>query len=426
MDNLVKTISLTIAGAMLSLSVCSAQDSFKARMAREPELATAHYLLYPAPAEKLTPSPKGYRPFYLSHYGRHGSRWLIGPTVYSKPCGLMHSEDEAGNLTALGREVMAKLDEVVAVSAGRTDELTEKGHQQHREIAERMYRNFPEIFGKDAEVEAHATIIIRCILSMMSATNELSSLNPKLRITTDASNHDMYYMNWSDSKGQIKASPSYKDASDVRNAFVERHFHPERVLSALFKDPSGIDPEFYNQLIEIAMSLQGTPCNVDLLGLFNEQELYDRYCIMNAKWYLGSANSPANGNVSMYSQTNLLRNFIEEADKAISEVKPSADLRYGHDSAILPLVALMQIGDCGLSTDDLEALTDRWNACDITPMASNLQLVFYRSKKADVLVKILFQEKEMTLPIEAVTGPYYRWSDVKAFWNGILAKSPVK
>ena len=211
MDNLVKTISLTIAGAMLSLSVCSAQDSFKARMAREPELATAHYLLYQAPAEKLTPSPKGYRPFYLSHYGRHGSRWLIGPTVYSKPCGLMHSEDEAGNLTALGREV-----------------------------------------------------------------------------------------------------------------------------------------------------------------------------------------------------------------------KPSADLRYGHDSAILPLVALMQIGDCGLSTDDLEALTDRWNACDITPMASNLQLVFYRSKKADVLVKILFQEKEMTLPIEAVTGPYYRWSDVKAFWNGILAESPVK
>jgi hypothetical protein len=41
-------------------------------------LMGSNYFAYPGPAqEQLTPSPEGYEPFYISHYGRHGSRQLI-------------------------------------------------------------------------------------------------------------------------------------------------------------------------------------------------------------------------------------------------------------------------------------------------------------------------------------------------------------
>ena len=34
---------------------------------------------------KLTKAPKGYEAFHLEHYGRHGSRWLVGPNDYIAP-----------------------------------------------------------------------------------------------------------------------------------------------------------------------------------------------------------------------------------------------------------------------------------------------------------------------------------------------------
>ena len=49
-------------------------------------IAGGGYCSYPYPRHevpKLTPAPKGYKPFYMSHYGRHGSRWLHDPAQYS-------------------------------------------------------------------------------------------------------------------------------------------------------------------------------------------------------------------------------------------------------------------------------------------------------------------------------------------------------
>ena len=34
------------------------------------------YYAYPVTKTELAEAPAGYEPFYISHYGRHGSRWL--------------------------------------------------------------------------------------------------------------------------------------------------------------------------------------------------------------------------------------------------------------------------------------------------------------------------------------------------------------
>jgi hypothetical protein len=48
-------------------------------------------------------------------------------------------------------------------------------------------------------------------------------------------------------------------------------------------------------------------------------------------------------------------------------------------------------------------------------MGANLQIIFYRDKKNDILVKLLLNENEVTLPIKSEFGPYYSWNVVKDF-----------
>ena len=49
-------------------------------------------------------------------------------------------------------------------------------------------------------------------------------------------------------------------------------------------------------------------------------------------------------------------------------------------------------------------------------MGSNLQMVFFRNRKDDVLVKILYNERETAIPaVPAYSGPYYKWDDLRAY-----------
>jgi hypothetical protein len=50
-------------------------------------------------------------------------------------------------------------------------------------------------------------------------------------------------------------------------------------------------------------------------------------------------------------------------------------------------------------------------------MGSNLQIIFYRSspKDHDVLIKVLLNETEATLPLPTDCAPYYHWQDFRKY-----------
>ena len=60
------------------------------------------YYAYPGPSGVQTKAPKGYEPFYISHYGRHGSRWLIADEDYVRVMEVFEKAHAAGALTDLG------------------------------------------------------------------------------------------------------------------------------------------------------------------------------------------------------------------------------------------------------------------------------------------------------------------------------------
>ena len=121
----------------------------------------------------------------------------------------------------------------------------------------------------------------------------------------------------------------------------------------------------------------------------------------------------------------MVDDIVKYADLAIEgKNSASADLRFGHDYYLLGLLATTNFNEIKMDYDysDIDKLAENWQPHKFITMASNMQFVFYRSKKSsDVLVRILHNENDMTLPIESATAPFYKWEDVKSYLNARIA-----
>ena len=406
---------------VLGMSAQTARDDFK----RDTHLSASNYLAYPGPTQgQLTPAPEGKHPFYISHYGRHGSRYLINPTEYSRPLEILKAAADAGKLTPLGMGVLRRVKMICDESEGRLGELTPLGGLQHRQIARRMFERFPEVFEGAANIDAKSTVVIRCILSMENELQELLLMNPLLNIRHDASYHDMWYMNFKDK--ELTSRRQNFETEKAYYAFVDKHRNYERAMEALFADHAymkqNIDTwQLNNYLFKLASNLQSSELHkkITLYDIFTDDEIYSNWLINNARWYIEYGACPLNGGTQPFTQRNLLRTIIEEADSCIALEKPGATLRFGHETMVLPLTCLMELNDFGLQESNLEKLEGKgWLNYKIFPMGANIQLIFYRHDYSDkdVLVKVLLNENEARLPIKSNIEPYYKWSEVRNYY----------
>ncbi|MCD8184034.1 MAG: histidine-type phosphatase [Bacteroides sp.] len=406
---------------VLGMSAQTAKEEIFADIHR----SAANYYAYPAPTAKLTAPPAGYKPFYLSSYARHGSRFLIDPNDYEKPLEVLREADRDGVLTELGKKTLCVLDSVARMAKGRYGELTPLGARQHKGIAERMYRNFPEIFKEEIKVDARSTVVIRCILSMMSECMQLQALNPKLQFTNDASYHDMYYMNFSDP--HAKELRQADEVVAARAAIREEHVHPERLMKALFTNADYVKwkvdaGKLMTLLFDVAGNMQSLDTELELYSLFTKEECYDLWQVSNKNWYITYGPSPLTKGEIPFMEANLLENILNMVDACVVKKENYATLRFGHESCLLPLACLLELDDCAYQTANLDKLDETWRNYNIFPMACNVQFVFYRKKgSGDVLVKVLFNEHEAKLPIESELAPYYKWKDVEQYYRNKLA-----
>ena len=411
--------------AIISLfAITTIAQSVQEDLKRDIRYSASNQMAYPTPTQALTPAPEGYKPFYISHYGRHGSRYLINPKDYSYPHEVLKSADSAGVLTPLGKDVLKRYEIIIQEADNRYGELTPLGAEQHRQIARRMYERFPEVFEGNVWVDAKSTVVIRCILSMTNELTELTRLNPKLRIRHDASMHDMYYMNFNDK--ELLKKKWNKESNDVYEKYFKEMVNYDYAFSQLFTDTSFVwrkadARKFYEKLFHTANNLQNLEARkkVTLYDLFTDEDIYNNWRVANLWWYLGYGFSQLNGGKQPYVQRNLLRKIIEEADSCIVLQNPGATLRFGHETMVMPLTVLMGLNGYDLVTDDYAHLDQKgWVNYRIFPMGANIQLVFYRRNTGnkDVLVKVLLNENEATLPIKSNTAPYYKWSEVRQYY----------
>lgn len=415
-----RTFAFAIA-AMIS-TVCVYADVTPADMETDFHKLAGNLRAYPyaesePPAQ--TPPPAGYKPFHLEHYGRHGSRWLIGEHDYKLPVIKLEKAEKAGLLTPLGQETLDALRKIEEASRGRLGELSDKGALQHQAIGRRMARNYPELFNDSSQVDAKATVVIRCILSMLNGLQGIREVAPNVSVKSDASYADMYFMNYDD-----KPAWPIKDRAmeTTLKEYQAKHQLKGDYLSRLVKDEQfardSVAPGLMPFLYWILANTQGHTGQPWLLDkVFTVDEVREAWRGDNGHWVLHCIDSPLTERRMPYTQRKLLQNMIESTDTAMMSTRPSVNLRYGHDGILINFITLMEVDDLGKTFDSIEeAESAGVRSYDLIPMAGNIQLVFYRNADGDVLVKCLLNEQEVRLPATPVSGPYYRWSDLREYY----------
>lgn len=400
------------------------QTAFDA-ISRNRNFSASNYCIYPDTIQpRMTPPPPGKKAFYISHYGRHGSRYLSNRKGYDIPYGMLAKADSLHLLTPFGQQMMQDVLDIIDDSEGRWGDLTNLGKQQHRGIARRMMERFPEVLGGKAYVDARSTIVNRCMLSMGSAVQQLLALNSRLQVTMHADKRDMHYMNYQD---RVLRSNMHTDTiQKIYRAFCESREHNPRLMNLLFTDVDSarkvVDEVQLNYyLLKTALIQQNIFRDAPhpLLEHFTYEELHQFWQKENAWWYFTYGPSPLNGSRQPYTQRYLLRQLIADADSCIRLPQHGAQLRFGHETVVLPLTCLLGINGFDAQINDLELLEPSgWWACLVFPMASNIQLVFYRSdvNDRDIIFKVLLNEQEAWLPLPADMAPYYRWSDFRDYY----------
>ena len=131
------------------------------------------YYAYPTSNIELSKVPKDYTPFYISHYGRHGSRWLISENDFLSVLKVLRSASDNQALTENGINTLKKLEKIWKLAEGHNGDLTELGAKQQEEISRRMIKNNFQAFEGKSFVTAKSTVVPRCIISMAYFTKEL-------------------------------------------------------------------------------------------------------------------------------------------------------------------------------------------------------------------------------------------------------------
>lgn len=419
-----KQTTLCLLLALLTTATTHAQTS-KSEVMNDICKSAGVYYAYPTPEAKMTPAPKGYKPFYISLYGRHGSRWLLDEAEYTAPLNTLRKANEENKLTPYGVDILHRLQKIADDAQGRAGSITPKGVEEIRGIAERMYYNYSGAFKGNAEIECNSTVVVRCVLTMSAFSERLKELNPKLRVTRRADNRDMGYM--SAYNAASKAFSSQTDGWRVDyNKFTATHISPDRVCRALFNDPNYLkEPseakKLFKQLYYIASNTQNTNIGLSLYDIFTNEELFDMWQCDNYKYYLCNGTAPQNNGVIVTNAQPLVDTIINQAERATRRTEQSATLRFGHDTNLMPLAGLLKLDGCYNEESDPNKFYTAWSNFKISPMAGNIQMIFYRKRNntasKDVIVKILLNETEKFLPIDSDIAPYYKWDDVKKLYG---------
>ena len=424
------TTIISLTALVCTVTPVKAQTS-RAELLAHMELASGNYCNYPLPTGQITPAPDGYKPFYVSHYGRHGARYMTGSKPFRYVIGKMDSAQAKGLLTEKGEEVLARVKVAAADAWHRDGDLTRLGGRQHQGIAHRLSKNYPELLMQPVRVKANSSTVRRCMLSMANFCQELRALNPDLSITMDASEHDMYYL--------IPNDSIFIPGKGIDNALCEkldsfRHakLNGRRQIALLFKDPKAVEGiidgyKFADALWNIASDMECLPeLGLKFNDVFTDEELVDGFMVYNASWCLWEGLMPGS-RPNYYAIYPLLKNFLDEADLLIASGEKEVRLRFGHDSVLLPFSFMLCVNEAIHVTPDMDNLHKTFALYRLIPMAGNVQLIFFRKQGSDdILVKFLMNENETSIPIKTDCYPFYHWKDVSAYYRNMLKEANMR
>ena len=385
---------------------------------KNPAMAAANMANYNFEDCRHTPAPKGYKAFYISHYGRHGARYSSSDRYADELLPVLRKADSLNLLSENGKAFYKDFDAVLQEQSGMYGMLTTLGAKEQRGIALRMVSRFADVFkghNGRTEIFCQSSTVPRCLVSMTNFAHSFDRHAGRLNFQFVTGEKYYNYLAYGHNPGQSLKIADQKEDS-LRRAvmkplelvdylFVDRH----RALE-LIGDPYDFEKGLY--LASCVGHL--TDYGACLLSYFPTDILIRNWEARNARFYLAYGMAKETAEYHEEKSRRLISDIISRAAHALrKDSNIAADFRFGHDTSLLPMLG--HIGIEGMHIrPTFETVNSVWNSSLSICMASNLQFIFYRNKAGDVLVKVLYNEKETTIPaIEAVFGCYYRWSDLE-------------
>lgn len=401
----------------VAVTLCAQTVSPLDELKADPRKAYGTDYPYSFEKVKLTKAPKGYKPFYISHYGRHGSRYYWSDRLYYELDSLLTKAHQKQLLTAEGEAFYNKFMASKEELKTGISELTQLGWEQHQFIARTMYNNFPQVFKKGGNVLAISSLSGRCVLSMSAFCQELVQCNPKIEIREQSSRFTLDGVVPTDRQNPVKhrfprVTPRYEKNKD---RFKYEDNLREKIIPRVFTSTEGLPGNLHHigsNLINLYTSLPSIGHEGMMGNIITDQEIVDQWENSNLgsySWVFGPQND----------MIPVLQDIIRKAEAAINGTSDHiADLRFGHDTCLGPLTVLMGLNGADKDPEDPYEVKNTYQNW-LTGKASNVQLIFYRKGKSssDILVKCLLNGREVRLPVPTDNYPYYRWSDFRQFYT---------
>ncbi len=413
-----KKISSTLLILLCSIALCAQSVSVTDQLKADPQRSYGNDYPYPFRSASMTKPPRGYKPFYISHYSRHGSRYYWNSNLYPELDSILSVGHNKHILTSEGEAFYEKFKTAKQELVTGVSELTDLGWEQHQYIARQMYNTFPEVFKKGGNVLAISSLSGRCVISMSAFCQELVQCNPKIEIREQSSRFTLDGVVPTDRQNPVKHN--YPKGLKPRYEKNRSKFHSsgdirERILPRLFVSTEGLPYDLHHigsNLINLYTSLPSIGHKGMMGNIITDADIMSQWEESNLgsySWVFGP----------QYEMIPILEDIIKKAEAVINGNSDHiTDLRFGHDTCIGPLTVLMGINGADTDPEDpyeVKNIYQNWQ----TGKASNIQLVFYRNKKhpSDILLKCLLNGVEASLPLPSDNAPYYKWSDFKNFYT---------
>lgn len=435
MKKLIFTLILSISGLS-----CLAQPEV---VLGDPFKSSGLDNIYDFDAQICTAAPKGYEAFYISHYGRHGSRYPYTATVATALLDMLHEAEGKENLSEYGSGLMARLELFMEKAGNHIGELTDLGRQQQYRLAGEMAERYPQAFRKGAVVTAQASSSPRSILSMASFCTALARKCPSIRIDqfqgfaeTQATAPNMG-RNPLRIKGPGLGNPYRESPAE----FMQRRFpeFTETVLGKMFRDPYAAlgDRDVQYLMDHIYMLIGGMNSLPDGVRMdFSDIATPETLARM---WELDNYQRFCEYIVYTASCCSVFKDIIERADARLALLDSAAgkhegraegraegaDLRFGHDHVLMSLLMIADIDSFGELPENPDELGHVFQTFR-SPMAANLHFVFYRPKngRGPILTGLSLNGQparlsalDKELGISPDESGFYRWDDVKAWFE---------
>ena len=366
--------------------------------------------------QAITEHPDSLQPFYISHIGRHGSRYPSSASTAKYIKFYLDFADTTGTITQTGRQLLGIIDKTIEMCDGKWGDLDSLGMEEQRGIAERLYAKFPELL-ENGQIEAISTRSPRAVMSMYAFTHRLTQLSSEVEISTaEGERYTPLLRPYDVNEKYI----SFCDSPEWKNIFDS--YCKSTCPLAVARRLVGNDFEATDDALrELSISVYSFISGMSAIGIdfdyttyLSDEEYEQLWSIDNMEHYLlysGTTVSSAPAELAI----PLVEEIVEAADRVVEGRRPvAANLRFAHAETLMPLLSLLQINGGHYLTHYFDQVKDNWKDYAIVPMAANLQFIFFKTEKGNIYVRTDLNEQPIPL-IPGNPAIYLPWNEVRDY-----------